>query len=163
MHAPMHISTPPGQATRKRSLMALAHAPVPAGAQHHPSSPAGFTTVDCTACRDMVPPRAAKLVSPLAGFELPFVHADLEECFHQYLDYLLFSLADPGYPEKVAADARQHRLYTRAIRRVEEDELAHWRCVNCPSACAAWDRPCSVPHGCVLHNAWPRIEGLLVW
>ena len=80
--------------------------------------------------------REGKLTSPLAGVELPFVHADLEESFHQYLDYLLFSLADPDYPAKVATDARQQRLYMRAVRRVEEGELAHWRCGPASASCS---------------------------
>ena len=69
------------------------------------------------------------MTSPLAGLGLsrPFRTPELEECFHLYLDYLLFSLADPEFEAKVEASPSQRQQYRAALRRVEEGELARWR------------------------------------
>lgn len=66
---------------------------------------------------------------PLEGLGL-LHRPELRESFDLYLDYLLYSLADPDLEAKLEADQHQRRLYLVAVKRVEEEELARWRWVD---------------------------------
>lgn len=67
--------------------------------------------------------------SPLLGLGLPYQRPELKESFSLYLDYLVYCLADPDYEAKVDADRQQRRAYLPAVKKIEEEELATWRCI----------------------------------
>ncbi len=67
--------------------------------------------------------------SPLEGLGLPYQRPELKASFNLYLDYLLYSLADPEFEAKLEADRHQRQQYLQAVKRIEEEELATWRCI----------------------------------
>ncbi|EIE26346.1 hypothetical protein COCSUDRAFT_64448 [Coccomyxa subellipsoidea C-169] len=71
-------------------------------------------------------PRSA-VKSPLEGLGLPYQRPELKASFNLYLDYLLYSLADPEFEAKLEADRHQRQQYLQAVKRIEEEELATWR------------------------------------
>jgi len=68
-----------------------------------------------------------EVASPLEGLGLPYQRPELKDSFFVYLDYLLYSLADPDFQDKLEADQTKRREYLRAVKRIEEEELATWR------------------------------------
>ena len=64
--------------------------------------------------------------SPLQGLGL-LQRPELRASFDLYLDYMLYSLADPDFEAKLETDQRQRREYLTAVKRIEEEELATWR------------------------------------
>lgn len=68
--------------------------------------------------------------SPLERLGLSLQRPELRASFDLFLDYLLYSLADQEFEAKLDADQRQRREYLAAVKRIEEEELARWRCVS---------------------------------
>lgn len=69
-------------------------------------------------------------MSPLK--ELDLYRPDLKHFYQLYLDYLVYSLVEPGFEEKLPEKDRD--MYLRAIRKIEGEELASWRCA-CHNYC----------------------------
>lgn len=70
------------------------------------------------------------MTSPVADLVRPNRAPKLKEAFFRYLDYLLYSLADQHFEEKVEANRGQREQYRAALCRIEEGELGYWRCAQ---------------------------------